>query len=138
MAIKKPRCRYSTAMLIDDSEIDNFINLKMLEGCNFAERVYVHTNGRSALEFLKNIERMGEKEISLFPEVIFLDLNMPIMDGYQFADEFEKIPDLLKAKTKIVVLTTSLNPQDTEKSKKYPQIISYINKPLTCQSIGSL
>ena len=131
MAIKKPKVRYSTAMLIDDSEIDNFINLKMLEGCNFAERVYVHTNGKSALEFLKNIERMGTGQNVLFPDVIFLDLNMPVMDGYQFADEFEKLPETLKNGTKIVVLTTSLNPSDIDKAKKYPQIIKYVNKPLT-------
>ncbi len=130
MAVKKPKQRYSTAMLIDDSEIDNFINMKMLEGCNFADRVYVHTNGKSAIEFLRNIERTGEKDISLFPEVIFLDLNMPIMDGFQFADEFDKMPEFFKARTKIVVLTTSLNARDIERSKKYPQIIKYVNKPL--------
>lgn len=125
-------------MLIDDNEIDNFINQKMLEGCNFAERVYVHTNGKSALEFLRNIERMGKKELSLFPDVIFLDLNMPVMDGYQFADEFEKLPDTLKNRTKIVILTTSLNPSDAEKAKKYPLIVKYLNKPLTCAMIESL
>ena len=138
MAVKKPTPRYSTAMLIDDSEIDNFINMKMMEGCNFASRVYVHTNGRSALEFLKNIERMEEKDNSLFPEVIFLDLNMPIMDGFQFIDEFEKISETLKNKTKIIILTTSLNPSDFERSKKYPRIIKYINKPLTCNLIETI
>jgi CheY-like chemotaxis protein len=138
MAVKKPTSRYTTAMLIDDSEIDNFINLKMLEGCNFADRIYVHTNGRSALEFLKNIERTGQKDISLFPDVIFLDLNMPIMDGYQFADEFEKIPDSFKNKTKMIILTTSLNPSDLEKSNKYPQIVKFVNKPLTHSTLDSI
>lgn len=138
MAIKKPRTKYETAMLIDDSEIDNFINLKMLEGSNFSERIYVHTNGKSAIEFLKNIERMETKERSLFPNVIFLDLNMPIMDGYQFADEFEKISSSLKSKTKIFILTTSLNPTDIEKAKKYAQIVRYLNKPLTSEVINSL
>jgi CheY-like chemotaxis protein len=138
MAVKKPKSKYSTAMLIDDSEIDNFINLKMLEGCNFADHIYAHTNGKSALEFLKNIERMGNKDNFLFPEVIFLDLNMPVMDGYQFIDEFGKMQDSLKNRTKIVILTTSLNPSDLERSKKYPQIIKFVNKPLTSQTLDSL
>lgn len=125
-------------MLIDDNEIDNFINLKMLESCNFAERVHVHTNGRSALDFLRNIERIGEEEMHWFPEVIFLDLNMPVMDGYQFADEFGKLPEGLKSRTKIVILTTSLNPSDIERSKKYPQIIKYVNKPLTQEILESI
>ena len=136
MALKKPKSKYETAMLIDDSEIDNFINLKMLEGCNFAERIYIHTNGKSAIEVLKNVERMGE--ISLFPDIIFLDLNMPIMDGYQFADEFEKISPTIRNKTKIIILTTSLNPSDMERANKYKQIVKYINKPLTCELLQSL
>jgi CheY-like chemotaxis protein len=138
MTKKKKIFKYATAMLIDDSEIDNFINMKMMEGCNFAGRVYVHTNGRSALEFLKNIERMEVKEQALFPDVIFLDLNMPIIDGYQFIDEFEKITKALKNKTKIIILTTSLNPSDQERSKNYPQITGYINKPLTCELIDTI
>jgi CheY-like chemotaxis protein len=136
MALKKPKSKYETAMLIDDSEIDNFINLKMLEGCNFAERIYIHTNGKSAIEVLKNVERMGEK--SLFPDIIFLDLNMPIMDGYQFADEFEKISLTIRNKTKIIILTTSLNPSDMERANKYKQIVKYINKPLTCELLQLL
>lgn len=136
MALKKPKSKYETTMLIDDSEIDNFINLKMLEGCNFSDRTYIHTNGKSAIEVLKNIERMGEK--SLFPDIIFLDLNMPIMDGYQFADEFEKLPIELRGKTKIIILTTSLNPSDMERAKKYTQIVKYINKPLTCEILQTL
>ena len=118
-------------MLVDDSEIDNFINLKMIEGCNFAERVYVHSNGKSALEFLKNLERLDSKDGSLFPELIFLDLNMPIMDGFQFVEEFEKIPAKFTASTKIIILTTSLNPNDMERSKRHPHIVKFINKPLS-------
>ena len=78
--IKRPTPKFSTVMLIDDSEIDNFINQKMIEGCNIAERIYIHTSSKSALEFLKNIERTSEVAKNLIPEIIFLDINMPIMD----------------------------------------------------------
>ena len=77
-------------------------------------------------------------EVSLFPDIIFLDLNMPIMDGYQFADEFEKISLTIRNKTKIIILTTSLNPSDMERANKYKQIVKYINKPLTCELLQSL
>jgi CheY-like chemotaxis protein len=136
MGAKKPKSKFEIVMLIDDSEIDNFINVKMLEGCNFANRIYIHTSGKSAIEFLNNIERVGEK--SLYPEIIFLDLNMPIMDGYQFIDEFEKMQPALKNKTKIVILTTSLNPSDMEKANECTQVIKYINKPLTCEVLNIL
>jgi two-component system LytT family response regulator len=69
-------------MLIDDSEIDNFINQKMIEGCNFAGNVYVHTSSKSALEFLKNFDRTGVFPKELSPEVIFLDINMPGRLGF--------------------------------------------------------
>lgn len=138
MSVSTPKFRYPAVMLIDDNEIDNFINLKMLENTFFSERIFVHTNGKSALEFLQNLVRQGQKDEILFPEIIFLDLNMPVMDGYQFADEFEKIQNSFIERTKIVVLTTSLNLQDVEKSKKYSRIIKYINKPLTKLSLESI
>lgn len=138
MSVKKPNPRYSTVMLIDDSEIDNFINHKMIEGCNFAERTYIHTSSKSALEFLKNLERTGKIPKELIPEVIFLDINMPIMDGFQFIEEFEKLAKEFKSRTKIVMLTTSVNPSDIERSQKNKYIIKYINKPLTQEMLASL
>ncbi|MCH7535452.1 MAG: hypothetical protein IH948_06850 [Bacteroidetes bacterium] len=54
---KKPKSKFSVVMLVDDNEVDNFINQKMIEGSNFAEHVYVHTSGKSALEFLHNLEK---------------------------------------------------------------------------------
>ena len=136
--MKKPQTKYSTVMLIDDSEIDNFINHKMIEGCNFAERTYIHTSSKSALEFLKNLERTGKVPKELIPEIIFLDINMPIMDGFQFIEEFDKLAKEFKSKSKIVMLTTSVNPSDIERSQKNKYIIKYINKPLTQDVLNSI
>jgi CheY-like chemotaxis protein len=138
MAVKKPQSSYKNVMLIDDSEIDNFINQKMIEGCNFAGNVYVHTSSKSALEFLKNFDRTGVFPKELSPEVIFLDINMPIMDGFQFVDEFQKLGKELRDTIKIVFLTTSLNPQDQEKALKTPGVLKYINKPLTRDHLNGI
>lgn len=129
MSIKKPKAKYETAMLIDDSEIDNFINQKMVEGCNFAERIYVHTSSKSALEFLMNFER-AHLPNELIPEIIFLDINMPIMDGFQFAEEFQKIAPNVYSKVKIVFLTSSLNPVDQKRAMSVRGVYSFLNKPL--------
>jgi len=118
-------------MLIDDSEIDNFINLKMIESCHFAENVHVYSSGKSALEYLKNMERSKGTFNSSVPELIFLDINMPGLDGFQFADEFEKLDAQFRAGIKIIVLTSSINPEDSKKSKQFPGIIDFITKPLT-------
>lgn len=137
-AKKKPIPKYSTVMLIDDNEIDNFINHKMLEGCNFSERTYIHTSGKSALEFLQNLAKAGKVSKDLIPEIIFLDINMPIMDGFQFVEEFDKLSNDLKNLSKVVILTTSINPSDVEKSKKNKYIIKYVNKPLTQDTLSTI
>lgn len=138
MSNKKDKTNHPVVMLIDDSEIDNFINQKMIEGCNFAEQIYIHTSSKSALEFLKNIEKAGEVSHVLLPKVIFLDINMPIMDGFQFIDEFDKMSKSLSKNCKIVLLTTSINPSDMERSKNCKYIIQYVNKPLTQEVLDTI
>ncbi|HEX5172067.1 MAG TPA: response regulator [Cyclobacteriaceae bacterium] len=129
--------KYRTVMLIDDNEIDNLINQKMIEAASITENIYTHTGAKSAIEFLKNMERLDVAE-KVLPDVIFLDIDMPLMDGFQFLDEFEKLTDTTKSKCKIVMLTSSINPQDFNRSKKYDNVKLYLNKPLSHESIQKL
>ncbi|HMG92849.1 MAG TPA: response regulator [Chryseolinea sp.] len=133
MAAKK----YRTVMLIDDNEIDNLINQKMIEAAAVTENIYTHTGAKSAIEFLKNMEKL-EMADQVLPDVIFLDIDMPLMDGFQFLDEFEKLTNIAKKKCKIVMLTSSINPQDFNRSKKYENVRLYLNKPLSHDSIIKL
>jgi CheY-like chemotaxis protein len=75
---------------------------------------------------------------NILPEVIFLDIDMPLMDGFQFLDEFEKLGSNTKEKCKIVMLTSSINPQDVNKSKNYLYVKKYINKPLSQENLENL
>ena len=129
--------KYHTVMLIDDNEIDNLINQKMIEAASIAENIYTHTGAKSAIEFLRNMEKL-EVADKVLPDVIFLDIDMPLMDGFQFLDEFEKLTNVAKKKCKIVMLTSSINPQDFNRSKKYENVRLYLNKPLSHDSIGKL
>jgi CheY-like chemotaxis protein len=124
-------------MLIDDNEIDNLINQKMIEAASITQNIYTHTGAKSAIEFLRNMEQLDVAE-KVLPDVIFLDIDMPLMDGFQFLDEFEKLSNNTKNKCKIVMLTSSINPQDFNRSKKYDNVKLYLNKPLSHDSIQQL
>ena len=131
--------KYYAVMLVDDNEIDNLINQKMIEAAGISEHIFVHSGAKSAIEFLKNIEKLAKVPVDLYlPEVIFMDIDMPLMDGFQFLDEFEKLSDSIKNHCKIVMLTSSLNPQDMNKAKKNQFVLKYLNKPLTQENLKKL
>lgn len=129
--------KYRSVMLIDDNEIDNLINQKMIESASITEHIYIHTGAKSAIEFLRNMEKLDLAD-KVLPDIIFLDIDMPLMDGFQFLDEFEKLTMATKKKCRIVMLTSSINPQDFNRSKKYVNVKLYLNKPLTHDSILEL
>lgn len=137
---KKPACKFATVMLIDDSEIDNFINQKVIESNYFAEKIYVNTGGISALEFLKNLAVNEQLVSKLVPQVIFIDLNMPLMDGFQFIHQFLKLPELITRNTRLIILTSSFNPADREKAQalSISKNVTFLNKPLTDEGLASI
>lgn len=127
--------KLNAVMLIDDNEIDNLINQKMIESINMCDNIFIHSGAKSALEYLRNIEKIKDGAPKFLPELVFLDIDMPIMDGFQFIDEFEKLSEETKSYCKIVMLTSSLDPKDIAKSKKNKYVLKYMNKPLTQESL---
>lgn len=138
MKIKAPALKYATIMLVDDNDLDNIINQKMIESSYFAKRINIHTSSHSALEFLKNLEREKEPIQEMIPEIIFLDINMPLMNGFQFLDEYEKLNETFRNKIKIVMLTTSNNPNDLKKAKENKNVEYVISKPLTKEELDQI
>jgi len=139
MKTKAPATKHNSIMLIDDNDIDNFINERLVKAYYFAKNVYVHTSTRSALEFLKNLENtLDELPADLIPSHILLDINMPILDGFHFLDEFEKLSAKLTDRIRVVMLTTSLNPMDIERAKHYRSVTRFIHKPLTENELTEL
>jgi CheY-like chemotaxis protein len=121
-------------MLVDDNDTDNFISKRIIEINKFAKRVEIKNSGKSALQYLEENQNKPEN----LPDLIFLDINMPIVDGFVFLFEFEMFPDELKKKCKIVILSSSDNKRDIEKIVDNEYVIKFITKPLTDNALNEL
>lgn len=129
--------KHFSVLLIDDNEIDNLINQKMLEAADLSEHIYVCSSAKSAIEFLRNMEKLPYAA-EILPDMIFLDIDMPLMDGFQFLDLFAKLREETRKKCEIIMLTSSINPSDISKSKSYEYVKRYINKPLSQKNLNEL
>jgi len=114
-------------LLIDDNDDDNFYHRIILRETCIAKHIQVAETGYEALDFLKKTERA--------PELIFLDINMPGMNGWEFLERFRTLGSGRKQDAVIIMLTTSLNPADKKKAASIPEINGFEFKPLTNEMI---
>ena len=126
--------KYETVLLIDDNYIDNIIHQKILESCNFARNIIAFESASLAIDYISALktERLTE------PIIIFLDLRMPVLDGYAFLKEVEGMHSAIQSKIRIYVLSSSLDPNDRKKIEKNQLSQYFISKPLTEQILEKL
>lgn len=132
MSITKEKL--NSILLVDDDDTVNFFNEFLLKELNVSEEIVVKENGEEALDFLKT----RESKEALFPDLIFLDINMPVMDGFEFLEAYRNANLEDKTNALIVMLTTSLHPKDIERANSYPFISEYVYKPLTQDKIKEI
>lgn len=116
------------ACIIDDDKI--YVNLvkKIIEIKNLSENLLIFKNGLEALEYFKVIlSNMSEEKL---PDIIFLDLNMPVMDGWEFLGEFIKIKNNFDKKITLYVVSSSIDPRDLERAKSFNLVTDYLIKPI--------
>lgn len=119
-------------VLIDDSDIDLFIQKRFLEVYQFSKQL---TSYRSAEEAL---EKLNDARLQTAPDVIFLDLNMPNVDGFGFLEAFQALPNEVRDKSKIVVLTSSNSQEDKLQAMAYQNVVHFVTKPLKQSDIEDL
>ncbi|MGV9003450.1 response regulator [Flavobacterium sp.] len=115
-------------LCVDDDPITLMLCKKVIERVNYTKVVNTAKNGEDALEYFKQIKN---NEIEP-PELVLLDLNMPIMNGWELLDKYLELEfNLIFKETKFIVLSSTIDPSDIEKSKNYPMVIDFISKPIT-------
>lgn len=110
-------------LLIDDGEADNFIHEKIIEHAQFAQEVISTNSAEEGLAYLNNHPNQ-------LPEIIFLDINMPVMDGFQFLQEYHNLPFTIREKCSIIVLSSSMDKDEINNITASPYVTDFFSKPL--------
>lgn len=111
--------------IIDDDEIFQFTTKIKFEKLGLVEDVMIFNDGEEAMQFIQS----GNKED--MPEILLLDINMPIVDGWDFLELFEKVPKEKKQMMEILMLSSSINPDDVKRAEANAYVVDYITKPVS-------
>lgn len=122
-------------LLIDDDHPVNFIHRKVIQNTGIGVAVSAITNVQDALDFLTFSGKYAGTEAIARPGLIFLDINMPGLNGWDFLEAYHLLEDRFKARVIIIMLTTSLNPDDREKALKDNEVVDFLIKPLRTERV---
>lgn len=125
---------YDLVLSVDDNQIDRYICGTIVEKYNFAKRVIEFDMATKALEYLHANLHIPEN----IPQIIFLDINMPVMSGFDFLDEISKLPIIIQNTCCIVMLTSSANPDDLDRANNNAIVKDYISKPLNKEKLDEV
>lgn len=122
--------KIKNVLLIDDNEITNYLHAFLFQDLGIAENIHAKLNGQEAIDFLSTCNEEEQ------PDLILLDINMPIMDGFEFLSHYQntKMPDI----TVLLMVSTSINPYDVERSQQFSQVNGFVGKPLTEEKIQNI
>ena len=123
-------------LCVDDDPITLMLYKMVIAKSSFTEEIITAKNGQEALDYYDNLNAEND---FFCPELVFLDLNMPVMGGWEFLDNFTKEEyNQFNQKTKVIVLSSTIDPNDIEKSKKYSMVIDFMSKPVTKEMLEGL
>jgi len=133
---KHMKQKLNSVLLIDDDEPTNYFNSLIIEETGCTDHIKVVQSGQKALEYLTTCDHSSEQcEGFPRPDLIFLDINMPAMNGWEFLEKYRQLKEEQKGRTIFVMLTTSLFSEDALKATRIPEISGFETKPLTAEVI---
>ena len=122
--------RYECIMLVDDNSMDNFINKRLIESCGFASEIIVCQSAEEALKHLSSGKNL--------PQVVFLDINMPVMNGFDFLNSMAEMPEMVQHHCRVIMLSTSESFKDLNRANKNRFVRKFLNKPLTLEVLAAI
>lgn len=125
---------HKVVMIVDDNEIDRYIAHKAVLKANFAERAICVESALEGLNYIKDNLNSPDN----LPHIIFLDINMPEMNGFDFLKEYELFPDNVKRNCIIMMLTTSLDSTDRKLAMDNKYVSMFLNKPLNQEKLSKI
>jgi len=121
--------------LVDDDEINNFISIKLIRKAVDNADIKACLNGRFAIDELSEIQKQDPSKL---PDYILLDINMPIMNGWEFLDEYKRLNIDPLGKSKIFIISSSVFSNDISKARSYPLVRNFVSKPLSVEKIKEM
>ncbi len=131
----------STILCVDDDPITLMLCKKVIEKVNFAENTATALNGEEAINFFDRLieEQQNPSNTNSHPALVFLDLNMPVMNGWEFLDiYYQKNYHEIFGSTKIIIISSTIDPKDISESKKYSIVMDFYSKPITKEMLEKL
>lgn len=128
-----------TILCIDDDPITLMLCKMVITKASFSNEIATAKNGEEALKYFNTLKQTNSNSnVIKHPQLIFLDLNMPVMGGWEFLDSFGTADYSDYNDTKVIILSSTIDPEDLEKSKKYPMVIDFLSKPISKEMLEYL
>ena len=120
--------------VVDDDDVYQFTASRTLKAAKLTDQILQFLNGQEALKFLHH----HANNPSRLPDVIFLDINMPVTDGWMFLDEFRKLKEDFSKKMLIYMVSSSIDPRDLSRARSNPEVSDYVEKPISLKKFSEL
>tara|TARA_R110000850_G_scaffold46160_6_gene116320 strand:- start:186 stop:587 length:402 start_codon:yes stop_codon:yes gene_type:complete len=120
--------------LVDDDDVYQYTFLRQLKGTDFAKDILLFSDGELAMEFIET----HINNVELLPDIIFLDINMPIMDGWEFLEEFVQLKPKVGKEILIYMVSSSIDPADIQRAKTIGDVSDYLIKPIVKEHVKAI